>query len=85
VTTIFAWFACSVLFAVTCQDPAPRAVAVPQAVSKPVQSGAGLHTAEFAPPTRGELVALDPALLVVPPKGKEVGHVPIVTRQERAR
>jgi hypothetical protein len=35
--------------------------------------------------TRGELVALDPALLVVPPKGKEVGHVPIVTRQERAR
>lgn len=36
-------------------------------------------------PTRGELVALDPALLVVPPKGKEVGYVPIVTRQERAR
>jgi hypothetical protein len=39
----------------------------------------------MAKPTRGELVALDPALLVVPPKGKEVGYVPIVTRQERAR
>ena len=37
------------------------------------------------PPTRGELVALDPALLVQPPKGFEVGYVPIVTRQERAR
>lgn len=36
------------------------------------------------PPTTGELVALDPALLVTPPKGLEVGYVPIVTRQERA-
>jgi hypothetical protein len=36
------------------------------------------------PPTRGKLVALDPALLVVPPRGLEVGYVPIVTRQERA-
>jgi len=38
----------------------------------------------MAPPTRGELVKLDPALLVTPPKGFEVGYVPIVTRQERA-
>lgn len=38
----------------------------------------------MAPPTRGELVKLDPALLVTPPKGLEVGYVPIVTRQERA-
>jgi hypothetical protein len=30
------------------------------------------------------LVKLDPALLVTPPKGFEVGYVPIVTRQERA-
>lgn len=37
------------------------------------------------PPTRGELVELDPALLVTPPKGFEVGYVPIVTKQERAR
>ncbi len=28
--------------------------------------------------------ALDPALLVSPPKGLEVGYVPIVTRQEMA-
>jgi hypothetical protein len=34
------------------------------------------------PPTTGELVALDPALLVDPPKGLEIGYVPIVTRQE---
>lgn len=39
----------------------------------------------MAPPTHGELVELDPALLVVPPKGMEVGYVPIVTRQERAQ
>jgi hypothetical protein len=36
----------------------------------------------IAPPTRGKLVALDPALLVTPPPGLEVGYVPIVTRQE---
>ncbi|MBL8752555.1 MAG: hypothetical protein JNK15_04575, partial [Planctomycetes bacterium] len=35
------------------------------------------------PPTQGRLVELDPALLVTPPKGMEVGYVPIVTRQER--
>ncbi len=37
------------------------------------------------PPTTGALAALDPALLVEPPIGYEVGFVPIVTRQERAR
>jgi hypothetical protein len=37
------------------------------------------------PPTSGELVALDPALLVTPPPGLEFGYVPIVTRQEWAR
>ena len=35
----------------------------------------------MAPPSRGTLVALDPALLVAPPKGLEVGYVPIVMRQ----
>jgi hypothetical protein len=35
----------------------------------------------MAPPGRGELVTLDSALLVTPPKGMEVGYVPIVTRQ----
>jgi hypothetical protein len=37
----------------------------------------------MGPPTRGRLVSLDPALLVTPPKGLEVGYVPIVTRQAR--
>jgi hypothetical protein len=36
----------------------------------------------FAPPTVGTLCDLDPALLVTPPKGMEVGYVPIATRQE---
>lgn len=35
------------------------------------------------PPTRGTLVRLDPALLVTPPKGLELGYVPIVTHQAR--
>lgn len=34
------------------------------------------------PPTVGKLANLDPAVLVKPPKGLEVGYVPIVTRQE---
>jgi hypothetical protein len=33
------------------------------------------------PPSRGERVALDPALIVTPPPGLEVGYVPIVTGQ----
>jgi hypothetical protein len=37
------------------------------------------------PPSSGELVTLDPALLVTPPKGLEVGYVPIVTYQEDAK
>jgi hypothetical protein len=35
----------------------------------------------MAPPSRGTLVTLDPALLVTPPQGLEAGYVPIVTRQ----
>ena len=38
----------------------------------------------MAPPTTGELATLDPALMVTPPKGMEVGYVPIVTQQEAA-
>ncbi len=37
----------------------------------------------MAPPTRGRLVSLDPALIVTPPPGLEVGYVPIVNHQER--
>jgi hypothetical protein len=35
----------------------------------------------LAPPTVGKLAELDPALIVKPPPGLEVGYVPIVTRQ----
>ena len=35
------------------------------------------------PPSSGSLAALDPALLVTPPRGMAVGYVPIVTRQDR--
>jgi hypothetical protein len=33
------------------------------------------------PPTVGTLADLDPAVIVTPPKGLEIGYVPIVTRQ----
>jgi hypothetical protein len=33
------------------------------------------------PPTVGKLAELDPAVIVTPPKGLEIGYVPIVTRQ----
>lgn len=36
----------------------------------------------MAPPSHGSLVTLDPALLVTPPKGLELGYVPIVTGQK---
>jgi hypothetical protein len=35
------------------------------------------------PPTVGKLADLDPAVLVTPPKGLEIGYVPIVTRQAK--
>ncbi len=35
----------------------------------------------LAPPAFGELAELDPALVVTPPPGLEVGYVPIATRQ----
>ena len=38
----------------------------------------------LAPPTVGQLADLDPAQLVTPPKGLEIGYVPIATRQELA-
>ncbi len=38
----------------------------------------------LAPPKLGQLASLDPAQIVKPPKGLEVGYVPIATRQEMA-
>ena len=42
---------------------------------------------EYMPAPRDgkPLIAIDPALLVSPPKGLEIGYVPIVTRQEAAQ
>ncbi|MFO0830197.1 MAG: hypothetical protein U0572_18795 [Phycisphaerales bacterium] len=37
----------------------------------------------LAPPTVGRLAKLDPAQLVTPPKGLEIGYVPIAIRQEK--
>lgn len=39
----------------------------------------------LAPPTIGRLAELDPAQIVQPPKGLEIGYVPIATRQEQAK
>jgi len=36
----------------------------------------------LAPPKIGKLADIDPALIVTPPPGLEIGYVPIVTRQE---
>ena len=36
----------------------------------------------MAPPSGGTLATLDPVLVVTPPRGLELGYVPIVTRQE---
>lgn len=39
-------------------------------------------TKEFLPaPTTGKLASIDPAAIVKPPKGMEVGYVPVVTKQ----
>ena len=38
----------------------------------------------LAPATTGTLAHIDPALIVTPPAGLEVGYVPIATRQEAA-
>lgn len=44
------------------------------------------HTDEYlAPPAIGRLATLDPAALVQPPAGMEIGYVPIVSRQEKTR
>lgn len=53
-----------------------------QAFVKKLHANWPMHRDYMAPPSSGKLVALDLGLLVTPPKGLEVGYVPIVTRQE---
>ena len=36
----------------------------------------------LTPPDLGTLASIDPALILTPPPGLEVGYVPIATRQE---
>ncbi|MBK8623494.1 MAG: hypothetical protein IPN79_17475 [Saprospiraceae bacterium] len=44
------------------------------------------HTDEYlAPPSVGRIATLDPAVIVQPPAGLEIGYVPIVTRQEKSK
>jgi hypothetical protein len=44
------------------------------------------HTDEYlAPPAIGKIATLDPAAIVQPPVGLEIGYVPIVTRQEKTQ
>ena len=52
-----------------------------QAFVEKVHAAWPLDRDYMAPPTRGKLVTLDPGLIVTPPKGLEVGYVPIVTGQ----
>lgn len=39
----------------------------------------------MAPPSKGKLVTLDQAIIVKPPKGMEIGYVPIVVQQEAGK
>ncbi len=52
-----------------------------QALVEKIHASWPIDGSYMAPPSQGELVALDPALLVTPPKGMEVGYVPIVVGQ----
>jgi hypothetical protein len=72
-----------------CDQPAMRAADLTQPQRLEMQRRAELIHRNWSsdrdylqPPKDGELAALDPAVLVTPPKGFEVGYVPIVLRQE---
>lgn len=44
------------------------------------------HTDEYlTPPSVGRIATLDPAVIIQPPLGMEIGYVPIVTRQEKSK
>jgi len=52
-----------------------------QAVAEKIQARWTLQKEYLPPPRRGTLASLDPALLVKPPHGLEIGYVPIAVRQ----
>jgi len=61
---------------------APKKAAL-QALVEKIHANWPIDRDYMPPPSRGTLVTLDPALLVTPPSGLEIGYVPIVTHQER--
>jgi len=56
-----------------------------QALIERIQGNWPITRDYMPPPSSGTLATLDSALIVAPPKGMEVGYVPIVTRQEQAQ
>ena len=56
-----------------------------QAIAEKIQANWTSQKEYMAPPKMGKLAWLDPAQLVTPPRGLEIGYVPIVTRQSPAR
>lgn len=59
----------------------PEKKAKLQALVEKIHAAWPIDRDYMAPPKLGALVNLDPGLLVAPPRGLEVGYVPIVTRQ----
>jgi hypothetical protein len=62
-------------------DWSPAKKAKLQALVEKIHTNWPIDRDYMAPLRYGELVALDPALLVTPPKGLEIGYVPIATQQ----
>lgn len=62
-------------------DWSPEKKAKLQALVEKIHASWTIDRNYIAPPTRGKLVSLDASLIVTPPKGMEVGYVPIVTAQ----
>ena len=53
-----------------------------QALAERIHASWPITRDYMAPPSRGRLATLDAVQIVTPPRGLEVGYVPIVTRQE---
>jgi len=53
-----------------------------QAMVEQIHTRWAIDSEYMPPPSQGDLVRLDPALIVTPPAGFQAGYVPIVVRQE---
>ncbi len=56
-----------------------------QAVVENIHRAWTIDKEYLPPPTMGTIAKLDPGLIVKPPRGMEVGYVPVVTRQTDAK